>query len=217
MLFYDRISGAYDLVAEPSERRCRERGVDALGLMVGESVLEIGAGTGHGAAALRRRVGANGRVFGVDNSSGMLVTARRVLGPDPNATLVRGDARNLCVAPATFDAALLSFTLESFAAADMWRVLSEVHRALRPAGRVAVIALAKTADANAMTTLYEWIHQRFPSVADCRPIDAAAILRQAGFRVSREETVHIWGLRVAIVTAVKHRQATPFAGVAGPG
>lgn len=206
--FYDRISGAYEFVAEPSERKCRERGIDGLALAAGECVLEIGAGTGHGVAAMSRRVGADGHVVGLDLSAGMLLTAGRVRTPDRNVILVRGDARSLCFAAAQFDAVLLSFTLESFSAGDMARVLAEIHRVLRAGGRIAVVAVAKTLDANAMTTLYEWIHERFPSVADCRPIDAPTVLSDAGFHVHREEMVHLWGLRVAVVVAATDDRAT---------
>ena len=45
--FYDRISNAYDFIADSSEHQAREMGEKALALQAGERVLEIGYGTGN--------------------------------------------------------------------------------------------------------------------------------------------------------------------------
>lgn len=208
--FYDRVSGAYGVLAEPSERRCRDYGIDALGLQPGERVLEVGVGTGHGVAAMCQRVRPGGWVAGIDNSAGMLEVASRTIASVPGGVLIQADARSLPFAAAMFDAAFSSFTLESFAAVDIPRVLSELHRVLRAGGRLAVVALATSADPNPVTALYKWIHERFPAVADCRPIDAARLLACAGFRLRLEQTMHVWGLRVAVVTARKQDRGTPL-------
>ncbi|HRX82504.1 MAG TPA: class I SAM-dependent methyltransferase, partial [Pirellulaceae bacterium] len=68
--FYDRISHAYDAIADAGEHRARERGLEALAVQPGERVLEIGYGTGHSLVELAKAVGATGRVCGVDISTG---------------------------------------------------------------------------------------------------------------------------------------------------
>ncbi|MEZ6106104.1 MAG: hypothetical protein R3B96_08335 [Pirellulaceae bacterium] len=45
--FYDRISQVYDFIADGGEHRAREIGLRRLAIQPGESVLEIGYGTGH--------------------------------------------------------------------------------------------------------------------------------------------------------------------------
>ena len=50
--FYDKISGVYDLLAERSEEPIRQAGLDMLGPVAGNRVLEIGYGTGHCLAQL---------------------------------------------------------------------------------------------------------------------------------------------------------------------
>lgn len=45
--FYDRVSNAYDLIADSSENRYRQLGIKALDLRPGLKVLEIGFGTGN--------------------------------------------------------------------------------------------------------------------------------------------------------------------------
>ncbi len=69
--FYDRISKAYDLISDSGERDARNQGIDALNLTAGESVLDIGYGTGSAVLELAKRVGGDGSVTGVDISPGM--------------------------------------------------------------------------------------------------------------------------------------------------
>jgi demethylmenaquinone methyltransferase/2-methoxy-6-polyprenyl-1,4-benzoquinol methylase len=52
--FYDRISRAYDLIAEADEHKARETGERLLTLTPGERVLEIGFGTGNRASLLEK-------------------------------------------------------------------------------------------------------------------------------------------------------------------
>ncbi len=113
---YDRISRAYDLIADSSEHAVRDLGVWALGVSRGQRVLEIGCGTGHGIVQLADDVGDVGRVDGVDLSWGMMAIARRRVQSAAlrNVTLTIGDARVLCFRSSVFDAVFMSFTLELF-------------------------------------------------------------------------------------------------------
>ena len=69
--FYDRISHAYDMIADGGEHVAREKGLALLNVQPGEAVLEIGYGTGHSLVALIEAVGEKGSVSGIDISSGM--------------------------------------------------------------------------------------------------------------------------------------------------
>ena len=59
---YDRMSGWYDLLARPSEKKYTELGLRMLSVQEGETVLEIGFGTGHAIVALAQSVGESGGV-----------------------------------------------------------------------------------------------------------------------------------------------------------
>src|SRR6266851_4567973 len=63
------------LVSLGREHSYREKTLDLAGLKPGESILDIGCGTGTLAIAAKRRVGAAGRVYGVDASPEMLARA----------------------------------------------------------------------------------------------------------------------------------------------
>src|ERR1700690_1296113 len=74
--FYNKISSVYDLLSERSEAPMRKAGLELLRTRVGESVLEIGFGTGHSLVVLAKAVGPNGTVFGLDLFDKMLQRAK---------------------------------------------------------------------------------------------------------------------------------------------
>jgi demethylmenaquinone methyltransferase/2-methoxy-6-polyprenyl-1,4-benzoquinol methylase len=202
--FYDRISRAYDLIADSSEHAARDLGIRALGVCRGQRALEIGCGTGHGLISLADAVGPTGVVYGVDISPGMMAVAHlRVRSAHlPNVVLTIGDASALCFRSNVFDAVFMSFTLELFES-TMPTVLAEVWRVLRTDGRVGIVAMAETGQTNAMIDLYEWLHRHWPHFIDCRPIDVAGRLQAAGFQASTPHATTIWSLPVVAAVGFK--------------
>ena len=202
--FYDRISVAYDLLADASESACRDRGLSLLQAASGERVLELGFGTGHALAALAAAVGSDGRVCGCDVSAGMLAVARRRLEASgrPRVALALSDMRALCFPDRMFDTAFMSFTLELLEETDIAIALAEIRRVLRPGGRLGIVAMAEGTDTNAISEVYKWLHRHFPHFVDCRPIDVVALLEPAGLRVTVEQTMSVWGLPVTCAVAV---------------
>jgi ubiquinone/menaquinone biosynthesis C-methylase UbiE len=77
MSWYDRFAVFYDLMLEWHYRGQRETVADALELQEGMRVLDVPCGTGQSWPGLVRRVGAGGRVVGVDLSAGMVAAAQR--------------------------------------------------------------------------------------------------------------------------------------------
>lgn len=201
---YDRMSRFYDLFAGTSERRFTGIGLHMLAAQNGESVLEIGFGTGHSLVALTQAVGGSGKVTGVDISKGMLrVTQSRLKqsGFAEQVDLRLGDAAYLPFNAAGFDAVFASFTLELFDLPEIPVVLKECRRVLRPEGRIGVVALAKT-DGVAVR-IYEWAHAKFPHFIDCRPIYVHKVIEAAGFQITEIVERSMWGLPVKIVIAHK--------------
>jgi arsenite methyltransferase len=118
----------------------QRRGVrQALGLRPGERVLDVGVGPGLLAAEMAAEVGPGGRVCGVDVSEPMLALARgRATAPGAAPVeLRRADATRLPYPAASFDAAVSTQVLEYVA--DVPGALAELHRVLRPGGRVLVL------------------------------------------------------------------------------
>jgi demethylmenaquinone methyltransferase/2-methoxy-6-polyprenyl-1,4-benzoquinol methylase len=207
--FYDRISRAYDLIADASERQARLTGLHAIDLKKGERVLEIGFGTGNEILDLAALVGPTGKVCGIDISSGMLAVAQRKLEQKPTDTPVelrQGDARQLPYGDGSFDAVYGSFTLELFPEEDLPGVLAEARRVLRVGGRLGIVSMAKVKPGEKpsfLENVYVWMHRHFPHIVDCRPIDVASLVTSAGFHVDRQIDLTIWSMPVAAVVAGK--------------
>ena len=200
---YDRLSRWYDLLAG-SEHQLVHLGVERLAVRSGESVLEIGPGTGHALVALGRAAGPSGHVVGVDLSPGMLRRAAKRLacaGLEKSVRLICAGAESLPLPPSAFDAAFLSFTLELFDTTEIPRVLAECRRVLRPTGRICVVALADEGGSRHMLRLYTWAHDHYPAWVDCRPIAPARLLQDNGFRLLDVLPRRLWGLPVHIVRA----------------
>ena len=77
MAWYDIFAKFYDVVLERVYREHRIQANTALNLTPGQTVVDIGCGTGASFAALVNSVGPNGRIIGIDTSAGMLRAAKK--------------------------------------------------------------------------------------------------------------------------------------------
>ena len=118
-------------------QRRRQLVQGALGAQAGERILDVGCGPGFYAAELLDQVGPQGTVVGVDASAQMLAVAARRCEGRPNVAFHEGDATSLPVADESFDAALCVQVLEYVTKPAV--ALAEMHRALKPGGRLVVL------------------------------------------------------------------------------
>ena len=201
--YYNRLSGWYDLIAG-SEAKFRRRGLALLDVQPGERVLEIGFGTGECLVTLAEAAGTEGFVYGIELSEGMAAQAQHRLaesGLEQRASLLLADGAQAPFSASSFDAILMSFTLELFDTPEIPHVLQQCRRLLQPRGRLGVVSLVKTEYPGLAERIYEWFHQKMPVAVDCRPIKAQESLRRAGFAI--EQVVHesMWGLPVESILA----------------
>ncbi len=101
-----------------------------LGLAAGRTVLELGAGTGK----LTRLLAPSGaRVLAVEPVEAMRA---KLLETVPSVALAEGTAEEIALPNASVDAVVVAQAFHWF---DAIRALSEVHRVLRPGGRIALV------------------------------------------------------------------------------
>ena len=52
-----------------------------------------------------------------------------------------------------------------------------------------------------LSGIFSWLHRHFPHFIDCRPIDAAGLMKNAGFDIKETQETSIATLPVVIVLA----------------
>jgi demethylmenaquinone methyltransferase/2-methoxy-6-polyprenyl-1,4-benzoquinol methylase len=204
--YYNRISAFYDWLGGIFERKAAERALDYLAIQGGESVLEIGFGTGHCLQQIALLVGKTGKAYGIDISSGMLeVTSKRLEKASlvDKVELYQGDALNPPYSNEIFDAVLMSFTLELFDTPEIPKVLGEIRRVLKVDGRLGIVSLSKINGNSLAIRIYEWIHRKWPKYVDCRPIYLEHSIRKAGYVIQKKEKTKLLVLPLEIMVAAK--------------
>ena len=204
--YYNRISAYYDRLGGIFEHKAAEKALDYLKIQNGESVLEIGFGTGHCLQQIALLVGKTGKAYGIDISDGMLEVTRKRLEKAyllDRVELYQGDACNLPYSNETFDAVLMSFTLELFDSPEIPRVLGEIERILKVGGRLSIVSLSKINGSSLAIRIYEWIHRKWPKYVDCRPIYLEHSISKAGYEIQKKEVAKLLVLPLEIMVAVK--------------
>jgi phosphatidylethanolamine/phosphatidyl-N-methylethanolamine N-methyltransferase len=133
---YDRLSHVYDFAFGEILQSGRKRAVREMWLKPGDSVLEVGVGTGLTLPLYPSNV----FVVGLDFSEPMLTRAHRRLLQMPERAhidLLRADAVRLPFDDSTFDIVYAPYVIS--AVADPVTVGRELRRVCRPSGRVILL------------------------------------------------------------------------------
>lgn len=176
---FDAIARRYDLLngvlSAGLDRRWRRTAVRALQLTGREAVLDLCTGTADLALALNGPGGAK-EVIGVDFAAEMLRYGQektRHAARGGRIQLVRGDAMAVPVGSASVDAVTIGFGLRN--TQEPAQTLREVHRVLRPGGRLAILEFGEPRR-QPLRGVYRWYFRR--------------VLPLIGRLVSRHETAY---------------------------
>jgi len=148
---WDLVADGYAETTMLVFQRFAEQAIAAVGLQPGDTVLDVACGPGTlGLIAARTAA----KVHGIDFSEAMLTIFKDKIaqaGHD-HIELHCGDAQALPYANDTFDAAFSLFGLMFFT--DRSKGFAEIHRTLKPGGRVAVTSWAPMDQSPAMMTMF---------------------------------------------------------------
>jgi ubiquinone/menaquinone biosynthesis C-methylase UbiE len=117
----------------------RQKTVDLAGIQPGENVLDVGCGTGTLAIKAQKRVGLNGRVYGIDPGAQQIVrahakAARRKLPIDFQVGVIE----HLNFPDQTFDAVLSTLMMHHIPGDLKRQGIIEIARVLKPGGRLVI-------------------------------------------------------------------------------
>lgn len=138
----------YDLLVTAltlgQERAFRNMTVNLAQLRPGDDVLDVGCGTGSLTMAAKRRVGAQGRVCGVDPSAQMIARARQKATRQGLAIDYQvGVIERLPFPDHSFDVALSSLMMHHLPDDLKRQGLAEIARVLKPGGRLLVLDVSR--------------------------------------------------------------------------
>jgi ubiquinone/menaquinone biosynthesis C-methylase UbiE len=137
---YDLLLWLGNLMVGGKWQRLRHKTAELAHLQPGETVLDVGCGTGTLALLAKQRVGATGRVTGIDPSESMIARARRKAARRGLEVDFRvGAIEQLAFPDQAFDVVLSTFMMHLLPDDLKRRGLAEVARVLKPGGRLLVV------------------------------------------------------------------------------
>ena len=165
-------------------------------LKPGETVLDLGSGGGIDVLLSGRRVGPNGKAYGLDMTDEMLALARenqRKSGIE-NVEFLKGEIENIPLPDCSVDVIISNCVINL--SADKDRVLSEAFRVLKPGGRFAV------ADVVVRGAVPDEIRKSVLLWAGCiagalTDVEYRSKLAKAGFQEIEIEPTRIYGIEDA--------------------
>jgi ubiquinone/menaquinone biosynthesis C-methylase UbiE len=186
---YSRFASSYDFWARLAESKARARCLELAAIQDGESVLEVGVGTGIAFEEILR-LNPTGRNEGIDLTEEMLEHAKAKANRTgiKNYRLRVGDAYDLDYADDAFDVVVNNYMFDLLPEEDFPKVLAEFKRVLRPGGRLTMANM--TVGRRWFDSLWAVIYRVSPSwLGGCRGIYILPYIELAGFQDTRREFV----------------------------
>lgn len=192
---YTRWAPLYDATHAwtlPGRRAARQ----ALRVYPGQRVLDLACGTGLNLPHLRRLVGEQGSVAGINLTPAMLEIARRRIAAAGwgNVAVAEADAARLPFPDESFERALCTFALNIIP--EYVRAIEEVWRVLVPGGRFVAL--------EARTALHPLPHWLKPLPRVCAVNVSHRALQEIRRAFGGGEILHTW-LGLITLTAVEKR------------
>lgn len=128
------------------ERVLRQRTVELAKIRSGDSVLEVGCGTGSLTLAAKGQAGPAGKVFGIDVIPGMIAASQqKAEQAHKDISFQLGSINDIPFPNNTFDVVLCSFMIFHMSEDTRRQGIAEIFRVLKPQGQLLVVDLAMPA------------------------------------------------------------------------
>ncbi len=157
---YDGLVFLWSKVAFFPIERYRRQAVDAMNVSAGDTVLEVGCGTGLNFRHIQKRIGQEGRLIALDYTPAMIEQAKKKVEDNNwrNTEFIRGDAAEVAtLVDGPVDGAISTACL---CIVPGWqRAISGAAELLRPGGRLVVLdwlTLKPSGPMSVASPLVEW-------------------------------------------------------------
>lgn len=157
--------------------------IDRAAPKAGESVVDVGCGSGASTNALANKVGPSGRVFGVDVSQPMLERARQTTPKDAPIDYALADATVYPFDAASFDLLASRFGVMFFA--DPAVSFTNLRKAMKPAGRLAFACWQEPRENPFFMAPLQAVYKHVPKLPQLGPEDPGPFSFASQARVKR--------------------------------
>jgi ubiquinone/menaquinone biosynthesis C-methylase UbiE len=182
------------LFTHRSDRAFREHLADLAHLVAGESVLDIGCGTGTLAIVAKRQVGASGTVVGIDPSPEMIARATsKAAKAGIDVSFKAAVAEALPFPDGQFDVVLSTLMLHHLPRKVRQQSAREICRVLKPQGRVLAVDFGVP---QGKSGLLAHVHRH----GHVDPREIIALFDEAGFRCVESGSVGISSLQFVLAS-----------------
>lgn len=180
------------------DRSLRQMTVDLAQIRPGDSVLDVGCGTGDLTMAAGAMAGSSGKVYGIDAASEMIDVARSKAAKAANAVEFRVDLIEALSFPDDhFDVVLSSLMMHHLPDDLKRKGLAEVYRVLKPGGHVVIVDMKRPVSLHDRLMTRLLLHGKMDTGAQ----DLPALVKAAGF--TQIETRDAWFALLGFVRASK--------------
>jgi len=196
--FYD---GLINLMTLGQMRRLRQMTVDHAQIHPGQSVLDVGCGTGAVTIPAKLKVGNKGTAFGIDPASDMIGIARQKAKRAGLEIDFRvGVIESLPFADETFDVVTSSLMMHHLPENLRVEGLSEIWRTLKPGGSLLIAEMRRPSE-SAFKKFFTSVVLHHGHVVEFGLQDLPTLLEKAGFEEIEQMDTHF--LTIGFVQAKK--------------
>jgi len=116
-----------------------KRVVDKMDIQPGQSIVDLGSGTGRNDCLIAQKIGPRGSILGLDISNEMLALSRKRCQSYPNIEFREQRIETPLTYQQEFDKVFISFVLHGFEDAQKLKIIRNAYQALKPGGVFCVL------------------------------------------------------------------------------
>jgi len=165
-----------------------KRVVDKMDIQPGQSIVDLGSGTGRNDCLIAQKIGPKGSILGLDISNEMLALSRKRCQSYPNIEFREQRIETPLTYQQEFDKVFISFVLHGFEDAQKLKIIRNASQALKPGGVFCVL------DCNEFNLERLWFPLRWGFIrGECQlaleflRLDLKGMLSSQGFTSFEEE------------------------------
>ena len=162
--------------------------VDKMDIQPGQSILDLGSGTGRNDCFIARKISPKGKILGLDVSKEMLNLSRKRCRSHPNVEFKEQRIEMPLTYHEEFDSIFISFALHGFEDAQKVGIINNAYRALKPGGVFYILDYNEFGlDMLWFPLRWAFIHGECQLALEFLKLDLKEMLSSQGFTSFKEE------------------------------